>query len=60
MMARDYAELTKMRVTTLVVLTAWCGYYFGCLKAGIPSLSWGLVSRAAGDRTGLRGHCRSE
>lgn len=41
-MARDYAELTKMRVTTLVVLTAWCGYYFGCLKAGIPSLSWGL------------------
>jgi heme o synthase len=42
MMARDYAELTKMRVTTLVVLTAWCGYYFGCLKAGIPSLSWGL------------------
>ena len=37
MMARDYAELTKMRVTTLVVLTAWCGYYFGCLKAGIPS-----------------------
>jgi len=41
-LARDYAELTKMRVTTLVVLTAWCGYYFGCLKAGIPSLSWGL------------------
>jgi len=39
MMARDYAELTKMRVTMLVVLTAWCGYYFGCLKAGIPSLS---------------------
>jgi len=23
-LARDYAELTKMRVTTLVVLTAWC------------------------------------
>jgi heme O synthase-like polyprenyltransferase len=30
-LARDYAELTKLRVTTLVVLTAWCGYYFGCL-----------------------------
>ena len=48
MMARDYAELTKMRVTTLVVLTAWCGYYFGCLKAGIPSLSWGLFHALLG------------
>jgi protoheme IX farnesyltransferase len=48
MMARDYAELTKMRVTTLVVLTAWCGYYFGCVKAGIPSLSWGLFHALLG------------
>jgi protoheme IX farnesyltransferase len=48
MMARDYAELTKMRVTTLVVLTAWCGYYFGCLKAGIPSLSGGLFHALLG------------
>jgi heme o synthase len=48
MMARDYAELTKMRVTTLVVLTAWCSYYFGCLKAGIPSLSWGLFHALLG------------
>ena len=48
MMARDYAELTKMRVTMLVVLTAWCGYYFGCLKAGIPSLSWGLFHALLG------------
>ena len=47
-LARDYAELTKMRVTTLVVLTAWCGYYFGCLKAGIPSLSWGLFHALLG------------
>jgi len=48
MMARDYAELTKMRVTTLVMLTAWCGYYFGCLKAGFPSLSWGLFHALLG------------
>lgn len=48
LLARDYAELTKMRVTTLVVLTAWCGYYFGCLKAGIPSLSWGLFHALLG------------
>jgi heme o synthase len=47
-LARDYAELTKMRVTTLVVLTAWCGYYFGCLKSGIPSLSWGLFNTLLG------------
>ena len=46
--ARDYAELTKMRVTTLVVLTAWCGYYFGCLKSGIPSLSWDLFNTLLG------------
>src|ERR1700756_3177264 len=45
---RDYAELTKMRVTTLVVLTAWCGYYFGCLKSGLPSLSWGLFHALLG------------
>jgi len=48
MIARDYAELTKMRVTTLVVLTAWCGYYFGCVKSGIPSLSWGLFHALLG------------
>lgn len=39
---RDYAELTKLRVTTLIVMTAWCGYYFAAHKAGIPALSWGL------------------
>jgi protoheme IX farnesyltransferase len=41
-LVRDYAELTKMRVTTLIVMTAWCGYYFGALKSGVSSLSWGL------------------
>jgi protoheme IX farnesyltransferase len=39
---RDYAELTKLRVTTLIVMTAWCGYYFAAHKAGLPALSWGL------------------
>ncbi len=47
-LARDYAELTKMRVTTLVVLTAWCGYYFGCLKSGIPAFSWDLFHTLLG------------
>ena len=39
----DYAELTKARVTTLIVMTAWCGYFFAAHKAGVPALSWGLL-----------------
>ena len=45
---RDYAELTKLRVTTLIVMTAWCGYYFGAQKAGVSSLSWGLFHALLG------------
>jgi protoheme IX farnesyltransferase len=41
---RDYAELTKMRVTTLIVMTAWCGFYFGAIKSGVSSLSWELLN----------------
>jgi protoheme IX farnesyltransferase len=47
-LARDYAELTKLRVTSLVVMTAWCGYYFGALQSGVSSLSWGLLHALAG------------
>ena len=47
-LVRDYAELTKLRVTTLVVMTAWCGYYFGSIKSGVPSLSWGLFHALLG------------
>src|ERR1700692_5033709 len=39
---RNYAELMKARVTTLIVMTAWCGYYFGAQKSGVSSVSWGL------------------
>jgi len=45
---RDYAELTKLRVTTLIVMTAWCGYYFAANKAGVSSLSWGLFHALLG------------
>ncbi len=45
---RDYAELTKLRVTTLIVMTAWCGYYFGAQKAGLSSVSWGLFHALLG------------
>lgn len=39
---RDYTELTKLRVTTLIVVTAWCGYFFGARQSGTSSLSIGL------------------
>jgi heme o synthase len=45
---RDYAELIKLRVTTLIVMTAWCGYFFGAQKAGVSSLSWGLFHALLG------------
>ena len=46
--ARDYAELIKLRVTTLIVMTAWCGFYFGAAKSGVPSLSWSLFHALLG------------
>lgn len=45
---RDYAELTKMRVTTLIVMTAWCGFYFGAIRNGVSSLSWSLFHALLG------------
>lgn len=45
---QDYAELTKLRVTTLIVMTAWCGFYFGALKSGVSSLSWSLFHALLG------------
>ena len=45
---RDYAELTKARITTLIVLTAWCGYFFGAHKSGASSWSVGLLHALLG------------
>jgi protoheme IX farnesyltransferase len=45
---RDYAELTKLRVTTLIVMTAWCGYFFGAHKSGEPWLTVGLLHALIG------------
>ena len=47
-LARDYAELAKLRVTSLIIMTAWCGYYFGALKSGVSSLSWSLFHTLLG------------
>ena len=40
---RDYSELTKARITALIVLTAWCGYFFGAHRMGVSSWSLGLI-----------------
>ncbi|MFZ3213616.1 MAG: heme o synthase [Terriglobales bacterium] len=45
---QDYAELFKLRVTSLIVMTAWCGYYLGSLKNGTSSLQWGLLHALLG------------
>jgi heme o synthase len=45
---RDYSELTKARITTLIVLTAWCGYYFGAHKSGLSAWSLGLLHALLG------------
>jgi len=47
-LAQDYGELIKLRVTTLIIMTAWCGYYFGAAKSGVSSLSWGLFNALLG------------
>ena len=44
----NYAELTKARITTLIVLTTWCGYFFGAHRMGVSSWSLGLVRALLG------------
>ncbi|MGH9492844.1 MAG: heme o synthase [Terriglobales bacterium] len=44
----DYAELVKLRVTSLVMMTAWCGFYLAAARSGVTSLSWTLVHAVLG------------
>ena len=39
----DYSELFKLRVTAMVVLTAWAGFYLGSMRTGITSMQAGLL-----------------
>jgi protoheme IX farnesyltransferase len=48
LLLRDYAELTKLNVTTLIVMTAWCGYFFGAHQAGLHWLGWRLLHAMLG------------
>lgn len=44
----DYATLTKARVTTLIVMTAWTGAFFAAEKSGTSLLSWALLHALVG------------
>jgi protoheme IX farnesyltransferase len=45
---RDYSQLLKIRVTTLVVVTAWCGFFFGEHKSALPVMTLKLIWALAG------------
>jgi protoheme IX farnesyltransferase len=44
----DYFQLFKVRVTSLVVITAWAGFYMGAAKSGVSSLTWTLLNALVG------------
>jgi protoheme IX farnesyltransferase len=43
-LAADYAVLLKLRVTSLVMMAACCGFYLASVKAGQPWLGWKLLN----------------
>ncbi len=47
-LATDYAELLKLRISLMVVITAWAGFYLGSLRSGISSWNIGLLQCLAG------------
>jgi heme o synthase len=44
----DYCELFKLRVTLMVVMTAWAGFYLGSMRSGISSVQPGLIEALLG------------
>src|SRR5947209_8920311 len=44
----DYLQLFKVRVTALIVVTAWAGFYMGAAKSGVASLTWTLLNALVG------------
>src|SRR4051812_33452953 len=44
----DFLQLFKVRVTSLIVMTAWTGYYMGAARSGISSLRWTLLHALVG------------
>jgi heme o synthase len=47
-LAREYSVLVKARVTTLIIMTAWCGVFFAAAKSGISPLSWTALNALIG------------
>jgi len=48
MLLRDYSELVKFRVTSLLIMTAWAGFYFGAAQTGMSPFSWQLAHALLG------------
>lgn len=44
----DFFELFKVRVTGLVVVTGWAGFYLGSMQSGISSVQRGLLDTLIG------------
>lgn len=44
----DYATLFKVRVSTMVIITAGAGFYLGSLRSGISPFHIGLIKALAG------------
>lgn len=44
----DYAILFKLHLTSLLVMTAWAGYYLGAERGGLPTFSWRLLCALLG------------
>jgi heme o synthase len=44
----DYRELFKLRVTLMVTLTGWAGFYLGSMRSGISSFQPGLIETLIG------------
>jgi heme o synthase len=47
-LAGDFSQLFKLRVTSLVVMTAWTGFFMGAAKSGVSSLSLMLLHALLG------------
>jgi heme o synthase len=44
----DFRELFKVRVTGMVVITGWAGFYLGSMQSGISSVQRGLLDTLVG------------
>ena len=44
----DFRELFKVRVTGMVLVTGWAGFYLGSMQSGISTLQRGLIDTLLG------------